>query len=50
MNTSELTPNVFAILFGNCNRFLFHNSYVKCFFSKNVHINGGFSSKRHLKI
>ena len=46
----ELAPILFAHLFGNCNRFLFRNSYVKCFLSKNVHINDGFSSERHLKI
>ncbi len=50
LNASELTPNVFAFLFGNCNRFLVRNSYCMCFLSKNVHINDGFSSERHLKI
>ena len=50
LNTSELTPNVFALLFGNCNRFLDLSSYFICFLSKNIHINDGFSSERHLKI
>ena len=50
LKTSELTPNLFALLFGNCNRFLFRNSYVKSSLSKNVHIDDGFSSERHLKI
>ena len=49
-NASELTPNAFARLLGNCDRFLVHSSYFVCFLSKNVHINDGFSSERHLKI
>ena len=50
LTSSELTPHVLAFLFDNCNGFLVPNSNLMCFLSKNVHVNGGFSSERHLKI
>ena len=46
----ELFPNLFVFIFGFCNIIFVCDSYFMFFFSKNFHMNGGFSSERHLNI
>ena len=46
----EIAPIVFVIKFDVYNRFFVSSSYFTSLFSKNFHMNDGFSSDLHLQI